>query len=319
MSTVFCFLLEKKHMNTISNLTLYVEVMDILPTPVLIKDNGLRYIFINKAFERLFQVDRENIIGELDKDVFAQRQVAQCSSGDRRVLATGEIDEAYETVFDQNSQPREVITRKSRLILENGETYLVGTIHDITEVSVMNRQLVSSQTKLKYQSDKLEVMANTDPLTGCLNRRSLDEKLPKLFKDQDFNGGVLILDIDHFKIINDTHGHNVGDLVLKRMVEEITKIAPPKYELVRMGGEEFLLACPGIMPIELDQLAEKIRSTIEQFEIIANEVSLSITVSIGTSHTQAIHEWNLDKLIQFADKALYQAKESGRNKVVRAQ
>jgi diguanylate cyclase (GGDEF)-like protein len=306
-------------MNTHSDLSLFKEVMDILPTPVLIKNNALRYVFINKAFEELFQVKRKNIVGQLDKEVFAQRQVAQCSSGDLRVLATGEVDEAYETVFDQNSQPREVITRKNRLVLENGEIYLVGTIHDITEVSVMNRQLVSSQTKLKYQSDKLTVMANTDPLTGCLNRRALDERLPQSFQEHHFTGGLLLFDIDHFKSINDSYGHNVGDFVLKELVKTITTAAKLDYQLVRMGGEEFLLACPGLEREALTGLAESIRKIIENTSLKTDELTLSICVSIGVSHTNALTEWNLDRLIQLADQALYQAKESGRNKVVSAQ
>ncbi|MHA2936775.1 diguanylate cyclase [Vibrio sp. RC27] len=303
-------------MNNISDLTLYREVMDILPTPVLIKNNELRYVFINKAFEDLFQVDRKNIIGELDKDVFAQRQVTQCSSGDLRVLATGEVDESYETVFDKNSEQREVITRKNRLIAESGEPYLVGTIHDITDVSVTNRQLIESEAKLKEQSNALELMANTDPLTGSLNRRSLDERLPRLFTEQNNIGGVIVLDIDHFKAINDAYGHHVGDIVLKDLVDAISSIAPEGYDLIRMGGEEFLVGCPGIDASTLTELAENLRQYIERATIITPSVKLSITVSIGTSHTQAVNKWDLDKLIHLADQALYQAKESGRNQVV---
>lgn len=305
-------------MNTHSNLSLFKEVMDILPTPVLIKNNALRYVFINKAFEELFQVERKNIVGQLDKDVFAQRQVAQCSSGDLRVLATGDVDEAYETVFDKDSRAREVITRKNRLVLDNGDQYLVGTIHDITDVSVMNRQLVSSQTKLKYQSDKLAVMANTDPLTGCLNRRALDERLPQSFQEHDYNGGLLLFDIDHFKSINDSFGHNVGDFVLKELVTTITNAATPNSQLIRMGGEEFLLACPGLKPEALTDLAESLRKTIENTSLTTQGLALSITVSIGVSHTDMLAEWTLDRLIQRADQALYQAKESGRNKVMQA-
>lgn len=305
-------------MQEITNLDLYKEVMDILPTPVLIKDISLRYVFINKAFENLFQVDRENILGELDSDVFKQRQVAQCNGGDLRVLATGEIDEAYETIFDRNSEQREVITRKNRLKLQNGEVYLVGTIYDITDVTVMNQQLLANQTELKYQSEKLKKTANTDPLTGCSNRRALDVKLPELFEQSDFNGGLLAIDIDHFKVINDTYGHSIGDQVLTDTVDLIYSILPTESELVRMGGEEFLVACAGLAAKDIIAIAEKIRSAIEQAKGIYSGHTLSVTVSIGTIHTQAIQGWDLDKLINLADKALYQAKASGRNKMVSA-
>ncbi|PMH46141.1 hypothetical protein BCU68_08700 [Vibrio sp. 10N.286.49.B3] len=303
-------------MQKIDNFQIYQEVMEILPTPVLIKDSGLRYVFINKAFEELFQVDRKNIIGELDCNVFKKRQVAQCNGGDLRVLATGEVDEAYESVFNQDSEQREVITRKNRLESESGEIYLVGLIYDITDVTVMNQQLLANQTKLTYQSKQLEIMVSTDPLTGCHNRRSFDTLLPSLFESTDYYGGVLAIDIDHFKHVNDKHGHQVGDLVLKNIVSVISSIISSDQELIRMGGEEFLITLAGAKPDELTRLAERLRLAVEVSSISLPEDTLSTTISIGVSHTQTMKEWNLDQLINTADKALYQAKESGRNCIV---
>lgn len=302
-------------MDSISDFTLHKEVLDILPTPVLIKDSNLRYIFINKAFEDLFQVERSYILGELDRDVFKDRQVSQCNGGDLRVIETGEVDEAYETVFDKKLQEREVITRKNRLKLANGDIYLVGTIHDITDVSIMNRQLVDNEVKLKSQSKQLELIANTDPLTGCNNRRALDLKLPELFENNGYQGGLLAIDIDHFKKVNDTYGHNVGDLVLSQMVRIISSVLAPEYELVRMGGEEFVVACAGLTSNEVFTLAEKLRAQIELYDHSFSGHKLSITVSIGVAHSDALSEWDLDKFINIADKALYQAKKLGRNQV----
>jgi diguanylate cyclase (GGDEF)-like protein len=298
-----------------SDFSLYQEVMDILPTPVLIKDSKLRYVFINKAFEHLFQVNRSDVLGELDKDVFTDRQVAQCNGGDLRVLATGIIDEAYESVFDSKAEQREVITRKSRLTLPSGETYLVGTIYDITEVTVINQQLLDNQSTLKDQSELLEAMVNTDPLTGCNNRRALDTMLPHLFETADYQGGLLALDIDNFKQTNDTYGHHIGDIVLQKMVEIITDITSEKQILIRMGGEEFLIVCAGETFEAVNMLAEKIRIKIAESKDFFSKHHLPITVSIGISHTQQIENWELDKLLKIADKALYKAKSLGRNRI----
>ena len=300
-------------MHQVTDFALFKEVMEILPTPVLIKDSHHRYIFINKAFEALFQVNRVDVLGQLDKEVFVDRQVTQCNGGDLRVLATGEIDEAYESVFDSNGDQREVITRKSRLTLANQDVYLVGTIYDITDVTVMNQQLLINQTKLKEQSEQLENMVNTDPLTGCNNRRALDTQLPNLFKQAAFKGGLLAVDIDKFKLINDKYGHHIGDLSLQKMVEIIANTLPNEYQLIRMGGEEFLVACAGIEYKQLTDLAEQLRSKVETSQHQFSGHHVSFTVSIGVAHTDTFDEWNLDKLINSADKALYKAKSLGRN------
>lgn len=297
---------------------LYQQVLDILPTPVLIKDHSLRYVFINTAFEQLFQVERENINGHLDSEVFKDRQVSQCNGGDLRVLATGDIDEAYESVFNREGEQREVITRKNRLVLNTGEVFLVGTIHDITEVSQINQKLLASQVTLKSQSQQLEIMATTDPLTGCDNRRSLETKLPSLFANAHYQGGLLELDIDHFKRVNDTFGHQVGDQVLKTFADIVRSQIAEEIIFIRMGGEEFLLACPGAPYEELSHLANTIREHVASYDKWPVNAPLSITVSIGLSHSTHQENWHLESLIHQADNALYQAKEQGRNRVITA-
>ena len=125
-----------------------ISVLDILPNPVLIKGSDLRYVWVNAAYEKLFGVTCADLKGKLDKDFFKDRQVAQCNGGDLRVLDSGEIDEAQETVFDAHGQPRETITLKSRLELSDRSVYLVGVMHDVTEVVAANRALEIKQSEL---------------------------------------------------------------------------------------------------------------------------------------------------------------------------
>jgi len=100
-------------MKSATQTALATEILEILPNPVLVKDQNLEYVWINSAFETLFSVKKEDVIGRLDTELFPNRQVSQCNGGDLRVLESGEIDEAVETVFEKNGQPRETITRKA--------------------------------------------------------------------------------------------------------------------------------------------------------------------------------------------------------------
>ncbi|MDA0867861.1 MAG: GGDEF domain-containing protein [Cyanobacteria bacterium] len=235
------------------------------------------------------------------------------------MLESGEIDEAFETVFRADSEPRETITRKSRLILPNGQMFLVGIMHDITEVSVMNRQLKENQKLLQQQSAALEQMANSDPLTGCDNRRSFSIKAPEKFAQHGFVGSLLLLDIDYFKRINDTYGHDVGDAVLVHFAATVTQMLRAEDDLVRLGGEEFAVVLPGASAETSLSRAEGIRKAIESTPLFQADSSISITVSIGVVHTSTHEEFNLDQMLIQGDRCLYAAKEGGRNRVVCAQ
>jgi len=237
---------------------LQLAILDILPNPVLVKDDQLRYVLVNTAFEELFNVDRKKLIGQLDKDIFRERQAVQCNGGDLRVLASGQIDEDYDTVFCASSEPREMITRKSRLICPDGQIFLVGVMHDITEVSLINRKLEEHQQQLEKQSTELHRMAHTDPLTGCSNRRAFSENTLQLFKESGNIGSLLVLDLDYFKRINDTYGHDVGDLALIHFAKTVTQLIRKEDELIRLGGEEFAIVLPQVSAEESRFLAERI-------------------------------------------------------------
>lgn len=301
-----------------SNDVLQMAILDILPNPVLVKDAQLRYRFINKAFEDLFSVCREDVIGQLDKDLFKDRQVSQCNGGDLRVLEKGEIDEAYETIFRDDSEPRETITRKSRLTLPDGQVLLVGIMHDVTEITKMNRKLEENQYLLKQQSGALERMANTDPLTGCSNRRAFSANTPATFQKHGNVGSLLIMDIDHFKRVNDTYGHDVGDAVLVHFTQTIRQVIRVGDDLVRLGGEEFAIVLAGATAAAACQTAERICQAVASTPMAHGEASIAITVSIGVVTTVEQQPVNLAALLTEADRCLYQAKSNGRNRVVYA-
>ncbi|MGC8650001.1 MAG: GGDEF domain-containing protein [Hydrogenobaculum sp.] len=189
--------------------------------------------------------------------------------------------------------------------------YIKGYLDEA--IPVMESKLLME--KLKEQSIK-------DQLTGFYNRRYIEEAIEPILnnaKRKDETMGILMLDIDHFKEVNDTYGHDVGDLILKSVAQAIKESIRESDIPIRFGGEEFLVLLTNIKPGESEQIAEKIRKNVENKVIsLPNKTTLKKTISIGVSEipTDTDKFW---QAVKFADVALYKAKESGRNKVVRYQ
>lgn len=174
---------------------------------------------------------------------------------------------------------------------------------------------------LRQAEDKLIILASRDFLTGLINRREAYSRLERICAQSDRSGailGILLMDIDHFKQVNDEHGHAVGDTVLKALADTVME-ALRDYDIVcRFGGEEFLLALPDTAPDCIYATAERLRKTIEALNIpLPNGTTLHISVSIGISRRGRNED--IDQAISRADDALYSAKNAGRNCVVTAE
>lgn len=165
----------------------------------------------------------------------------------------------------------------------------------------------------KMKVEKLEIEASTDRLTKLFNRSYFEKiVIPKVFESDEKHGNtsLLILDIDLFKNINDTFGHNVGDVLLVELANVITTTVRKQDDVIRWGGEEFIIVLFNTTINSASVIAEKIRSIIEAYEF---EYVKKITVSIGVAErhvNEDINSW-----IEKADKALYRAKRDGRNRV----
>jgi two-component system cell cycle response regulator len=161
-------------------------------------------------------------------------------------------------------------------------------------------------------------MALFDALTGLNNRRFLERRLPAMIETARLRGAALtmmVLDIDHFKRVNDTYGHDVGDLVLKGFGAQLQEIVRGGDLLCRLGGEEFVVVMQDVDAAQAARIAERARRTTESREFIVDGAtgSVSITVSIGLA------EWRENgdsaELYRRADRALYLSKSAGRNRV----
>ncbi|MBC8130856.1 MAG: GGDEF domain-containing protein [Rhizobiaceae bacterium] len=169
---------------------------------------------------------------------------------------------------------------------------------------------------LRRRSKEMERAALTDPMTGLFNRRYFDEALGQFLTEFGRRGrpvGLLILDLDHFKRINDTYGHDVGDDVLKAVAGCLTAFTRLHDVVSRLGGEEFAVVVPDMAADDLTAFADRLRLAVERLAIDVGNVRVRITVSIGLALAEPGEA--TASLYKRADVALYLAKEAGRNRI----
>lgn len=171
------------------------------------------------------------------------------------------------------------------------------------------RQLEASQRELRAQ-------ANTDPLTGLANRRFFDEiagkELSLMRRQQDYFS-VLMIDIDHFKAVNDTYGHPAGDEILKRVAATLSGNLREEDTVARIGGEEFVVCSPATNRLASIVLAERLRKAVESLVIEFDGQRIPVTISLGIA-LRPLDGDDLQMLLGVADERLYRAKEEGRNR-----
>lgn len=191
---------------------------------------------------------------------------------------------------------------------------------ELQELNALLDSRVRERTQaLEEANRQLESLSTTDALTGINNRRHFNEELKReIARSIRYNSplSLLMLDIDFFKKINDTYGHLFGDEVLKA-IGQILRNSLRKHDIcARYGGEEFVVLLPETGPREAFVAAEKIRTIVAGKQIAFEQAIASVTISIGIAQFDASMTEDENKLIDAADKALYQAKRSGRNKSI---
>jgi diguanylate cyclase len=179
--------------------------------------------------------------------------------------------------------------------------------------------LLNKQRQLAVAHHELMVVAATDPLTACLNRRAftalVDRYLDRMEKQEDATqGALLIIDIDHFKDINDTHGHDAGDNALIRIAETIRASVRASDPVGRMGGEEFSVLLPSVTEERANALAENIRKRIAATELMLSGRACHVSVSIGG--VTFTRDASFGDLYRQADRKLYEAKQAGRDRTL---
>lgn len=269
----------------------FVESADVLFFAV---DEHMRYIYINPFFEKTHNLTLQDAVGKHFKDVIGEEGFQNNLKRYNRALQ-GEVIK-YESCFPKRDGGMHHYHAIYTPILQQGSVIgFTGVVRDVTA------------------EKKLEIISTTDQLTGLFNRHKLEETFQYEFNRSNrlaHTFGVILLDIDNFKIINDNYGHQVGDQVLQSM-GDILKTRVRKSDTVgRWGGEEFLIICPNANRTGLTNLAETLRNAIESFDFPkVSSITSSFGVTCVTTDDDSI------SLIARVDEALYKAKNQGRNRV----
>ncbi len=198
----------------------------------------------------------------------------------------------------------------------NGAAAVPYKIKPSDEVAVLANSFNRLIDQLFHARDQLDGISRTDPLTGLYNRRHFNQKAASLFtlsSQQENPVTLLQIDIDNFKVVNDTFGHETGDFALKHIAGILTNAVRAYDMVVRWGGEEFLILMPFIPPDEAYSIAERIRKTVEETDVECGVDGLRLTISIGLDCAYSYDQFH--QSIENADIALYQAKHNGRNRV----
>ena len=185
------------------------------------------------------------------------------------------------------------------------------------EVQRCNAEMEIMNAGLAAANHKLSVLANHDELTGLINRREAMNRLSAMWADSSRRSeplACMLLDIDHFKKVNDHCGHDAGDLVLRALADTLRSATRSSEPVARIGGEEFLVLCPRSTADMAAVGAERLRRTVEGCRIKVPSTELSITVSLGVAQRNT-HTTDFEAVLKDADNALYAAKRAGRNRV----
>lgn len=228
-------------------------------------------------------------------------------------IAKKDLLDAFNTVVLQYETESQQRVNKLKSIQNVVLFIIILTI--LAEALFIFRPMVR---KIAFYASRLEYETRHDALSGVFNKRAFNDFISNLFAqakryNQDLS--LLVFDIDFFKKVNDTYGHDVGDHAIQHLAQHVNENCRDCDILARVGGEEFALILPSTTGKQALAVAEKLRNIVEKTPLVINETEISITVSIGVSEIQTGNDTSSELFIR-ADKALYTAKQTGRNKSV---
>ena len=280
------------------------SVLEILPYPIYIarRSDG-RLLFVNRKTCMMFQRSASAMLRGTSIDFYVNPKERE----DFRALFDSVDDIRDVEIKMKTSAGVEFMAEFSAIKMEyNGEPSILVAVNDISERKALETELVKQ--------------ASTDSLTGIGNRRHyIAQAELEMARSRRFNRpfSVLMLDVDHFKPINDRYGHAVGDVVLQGVVRRANDSLRQSDQIARLGGEEFAALLPETGLSAATIVAERIRQHLAERPVIAGGQAVPCTISIGVAEMQP-NDATIDDLLRRADEALYRAKAAGRNRVEQA-
>lgn len=290
-----------------------LDLLNALFDGVYFVDPERRITYWNRGAERIAGFSAADVVGRVCSDNILMHM---SKNGDdlcrgecplAQTLRDGKPREA--DVFLHHKDGHRVPVSVRILPRHDAEGSIIGAVEVFSETSV-SRQLLEELQDLRTQSMR-------DPLTGLGNRRAAEQEFRRRMAELHRYGTpfcLLFADIDHFKQVNDTYGHDVGDRVLVMVGKTLRNALRGMDSVARWGGEEFLMILPQLDSQSLKQAAERLRIFVQSSPLHVGEGLLRVTVSVGGA--LAYEGDGLDSLVERADTAMYQAKQAGRNRIM---
>jgi diguanylate cyclase (GGDEF)-like protein/PAS domain S-box-containing protein len=277
-------------------------IVENAPIPIYVKEaHGLRYILVNRAGETFWGTSRAEMIGKTAHDIFAKEEADLIAARDEQLLRSDQPCFDERQVHTPRNGIRSVMSRRLTVCEDDGKSrYVIGVIEDVTERKLAEKRIAH--------------MAHHDALTDLPNRFLLCERLEQelLYVQRRGRLAVLYLDLDHFKSVNDTLGHSIGDKLLKAAGDRLRGCLRDTDFVARLGGDEFAIIQTTLeQPTDAAILAQRLRDQMIRapFELNGHQFVVDMSVGIALAPNDSI---DADQLLRSADMALYGAKSEGR-------
>jgi diguanylate cyclase (GGDEF)-like protein len=294
--------------NNINNSVLEVPGPDAFQCGALITDKNRKIVYANAYFSDELNWQIETLVGKSSDDLFTYSSKIFIESYLMPLLLhEKKCDEIQLALLDGKNNRISIIVNAKM----DDQGYIYWSFFNATKRDKLYEELIETRKELEAQAKILHSMSSTDELTGLMNRREVNLRGPELInqaKRYTHTIALLMIDIDHFKPINDTYGHLEGDRVLTELGLRLKTFGRQTDLIARFGGEEFIMLLPDTDATEASLFAERLHKLISEIEVnnIPVTVSIGITMSDGSQ--------NLQELTKRADNALYKAKDNGRNR-----
>ncbi len=328
---------EEQNSHFLRQILQFLTTHKIIPTPI---NYAICYDYISGSNRKLIATIDSLIKKNIALDQLLLNKLYKQFVCDTSFETFDKINQDFETLLNET---RDTVAATSKKASDAGDTFaeqaisiasidssdeleqvvskIISDTNDMAETSKNLKEDLDEANRemenLRAELVKVREAARTDALTGLLNRGTFDKALDSLLEQNEQNESCLaLLDLDHFKQVNDNFGHLIGDNVLKFTAKLLQKYADPEHHIARYGGEELAIIMPNTSTEHAREIAEKIRISLANSRLKKKNSSESIgqiTVSIGISK---LHQGDTaENLIHRADTALYRAKKTGRNKV----
>lgn len=284
---------------------------DALPDPIFVIDEDGNFIKALGGNASYLYRGTEHFEGKCIKDIFSGSFAQKFQLAINEAITLNKL-----VIIEHEISPKEL----KAIDVDSSSSWFEGRVHPISQRGNDKRVVLCvtiNKTESKLIEQKLLLLAETDPLTGAYNRRFFNNSLTRAIAEYTRYQNIfsiLMIDVDHFKKLNDTFGHDIGDEVLKRLVNICNGVLRDIDIFSRYGGEEFMILLPNTSSKDACVVANRIRIALEKESLVIESKNIAYTVSVGVTEVKSVDE-NIEQLTKRVDLALYQAKESGRNQV----